>query len=174
MAKRARGTKGGEAELLFQKWLLHTGEWDRVHRVARPALVEYQPGKFFTQSHDLFNCLDFIAVRRARHLQHEDDHAVADTETWGVQVTTISPSGSGSNMSRRRKKMAGPWPRSWRISLVVHEQVPDPAHRARSLHFWRVQDYVDGVWQEAVAVPFDRAAVSKVRVKRPQKGEAPV
>jgi len=156
-----RGLKGSEAELLAQKWLQSEG-W-LVHR-ARPSSLVTLPPKFpgdkprtFCQSHDVFGCLDLIAISATRG-------------TWAWQVTSAS-SASAKSDRRRKIEAVEAWPSSWRVSLVTHERTPDPANRARSISWWRVEDYTlsgladDGgavrAWSPAIAIRFDPREVEE-------------
>lgn len=185
-----RGKGGGEAELLFSKHLAFEG-WT-YHR-ARPTYaffpsevkhgspLERGIAKLKEQilragdgpegyelrallgaaqratrdvrsvSHDLFQVFDFLAIRNG--------------QTWAVQVTTQA----GRSERRRKIEEEAEWPREWRITIASHETTPDPAHRARKKHFWRLEDYVlvrreggsqfSREWDTPLAVPFDPAAV---------------
>lgn len=151
---KARGLKSGEAELLAKKWLESLG-WS-VHRAAKTGLkritrpdgtpVLRRDGKpmVVNESHDLWGCVDLMAIRASG--------------AWALQVTTQS-----GRSERRRKIERVAWPDSWRVSLVSHEAVEDPAHRGRRKHFWRVEDFgghleevplLPRTWQEPDAIEF--------------------
>ncbi|MDI7268728.1 MAG: hypothetical protein QME96_12110 [Myxococcota bacterium] len=152
----ARGKKSSEAELLCRKWLESLG-WT-IHRAGKTSLkhitrpdgspVLRRDGKpmVVNESHDLFGCVDLLAIATERG-------------TWALQITT-----QGGRSERRRKMEPIPWPREWRVSLVSHEPTEDPAHRGRRKHFWRVEDFGRAglpvrSWLDPVAVPFSPAEV---------------
>lgn len=149
----SRGKKSTEAELLCKKWLeslgwtVHKAAKTGLKRITRPdgAPVLRRDGKpmVVNESHDIFGCVDLLAIR--------PDGA------WAVQVTT-----QAGRSERRRKVERVPWPDAWRVSLISHEATEDPANRARRKHSWRVEDfgsYLVGAprprtWQVPVAVEF--------------------
>lgn len=160
--RAARGTTGGtEAQTLFARWLKFEG-WQVAEAAKR---VKFQ-------TTDLFGCLDALAL-----LALDDEGG--DTLVWGAQVTTAAGRNASSS-ERKRKLEAVAWPSGWRISLVNHERVPDPANRARSMDYWRVQDLalVAGAapwvraWAKPVAVSFCRAAVEEAALAPKREREA--
>jgi len=130
----ARGLSGKKAEVAFEKFLIDRG-WQTERRKAVTTKVGK---KFVTFSNDLFGCIDVLGLK--------PDESNGKS-TWGAQVTTQK----GAN-ARRRKIEKIRWPASWRVSLVTHERVPDPADRRKNKSFWRISDYVGGEWKPAVAM----------------------
>ena len=154
-----RGAGGTEAQTLFARWLRHEG-W----------LVAAAGKRVKFQTSDLFGCLDALALL---------DGDGEDTIVWGAQVTTAE--GRHASSSERKKKLeAVVWPDAWRISLVNHERVPDPADRKHTLDYWRVQDLalvVGGrsgarAWEKPRAVLFSRAAVEESALAPRREREA--
>lgn len=133
----SRGLKGVAAERALERWLIANG-WT-VHRAAKAGTAQ-RGGRWFCKSNDIFGALDILAIRTAASvadrveagLPHEPRMA---PETWAIQVTT-----QNGRSERRRKLEAIGWPRSWRVSLMSHETVPDPANRVRRLHSWKGED----------------------------------
>jgi len=132
--------KGNETELLFVKWLKKEGY--TVHRAARAGFIKLPNGKSFCQSHDMFGALDILAFR--------------DDSVWAVQMTSQS-----GRSARRAKVSAIEWPPSWKVSIISHETTQDPNHRARKLHFWKVENlnYENGGWYIQPAVQFSKKEV---------------
>lgn len=149
--------KGGDAELLFEKWLA----WRRLD-YARSGIR----GKF--QRQDFFGCLDFIVIERANELSQVGSPMLS---TWAVQVTTH---GTGAVSDRRRKleKAETRFPADWRKSIVLHVRTQDPANFSKWRDHWRVQDLQDGAWLPAVAVEFDRAAVEEAWLAEKRESDA--
>lgn len=146
---KAKGKKGNEAELLVKTWLEANG-WT-VHRAAQGNLVRLPGRAPFTKSHDLFGCLDLLAIKPG-----------GIEETWAVQVTT-----QNGRTARRRKLEGVAWPVSWKVSLVSHETTEDPANRRRRSHFLKVEDYMgDARWGEPQAAPIDLEGLAKWRRSR--------
>lgn len=148
MAKRAGSKSGGELERLVEAWLQIAG-W-KTHRAAA-VLVRLPSGKSFSKSHDLFGVFDFVACRRA-----EPANLDGHPETWAIQTT------SPATRSVRRDKIAaaGPWPRSWRVSILHHLS----ARVGReTLHWFVFEDYEDGVWSEPVKVEISVKALEAYR-----------
>lgn len=143
---KPRGLVGLPAQRTFVEWL-ESEEWHVAKAASR--------SKF--QAQDLFGALDALAFRFEAQ-GHGGGGWDSGWAVWGAQVTTSTTS-TGTRSERRRKLEGVAWPPSWRISLVSHERVPDPADRVRSLNFWRVQDLRGGTWQKATAVPFDLDAL---------------
>lgn len=160
--KRSRGKKASEAELLFAKWLRLRG-WI-AHRAAATGMKKLEDGagnpirdprtgkpRFVVQSHDIWGCIDVVAFKPTG-------------DVLAAQVTTQE----GRN-ARRRKLEGLPWPADpkWRVVLVSHEAVEDPAHRARRLHFWKVERLTAGTWKLEQLVPFSPTEVeAHAREKR--------
>jgi hypothetical protein len=166
-ASGRRGTGGNRAELLFRKWLEAQG-W-LVHKAKKSVL--HLPGKHpISTSHDVWGCIDVLGV----HPLHG---------FWAAQVTTQS--GKSYRRGKLRKADAF-WPlhqtmaanlaaeydlplapvlltpvleRLLRVSIVVHEAVPQPDHRSRKWHYWVVEDRVDGSWVKRPPVQFDRKVI---------------
>lgn len=132
------GLKGSEAERLLQKWL-EADKWT-VHRAARAGFIRLPNGKGFCRSHDIYGCIDLLAIKRYEpNLQFE---------TWALQVCT-----AGGRSERRRKIEGIRWPLTWRVTLASHETTQDPADRRRVRGFWRFEDYQgDSKWSCPVAV----------------------
>lgn len=147
--------KGSEAERLVESWLQMNG-WT-THRAAATGFHRYEKKGgghgFAVKSHDLFGCIDILAFRRS--LARDED------ETWAIQVTT-----QGGRSARRRKIEPVDWPYSWRISLVSHESTPDPANRARKLHFIKAEDFEPVGWLPAEAFQIDPKAIEAFRKAR--------
>ena len=122
--------KGGAAELLVKGFLEESSFL--VHRAAAGGMTSYGKGKFFVRQNDLFGCVDLLGIRRG---------LVFTDETWAVQVTTES-----GRSKRRRKMEMVEWPISWRISIVSHETMYDPARKRGKLDFLKIQDYTGGKW----------------------------
>ncbi len=155
----AKGTGGSEAELLYHKWLL-TKEWT-VHRARTfyvplagqfigrtcPVCHRGKP-KIINQSTDIWGVFDFLAFN--------------SEDLWAVQITTPT------NRSARRRKIsnAGPFPPLMKIAVVVHETEPHPNHKARRLHFWKTEQYVDQTWQVPHLIRFDKTALTKLNLKQ--------
>lgn len=137
----ARGRKGSDAELLFEKWLAAEG-WT-YHRAAAAGFVTLPGGRKVCKSHDLFGCLDFVAFKTGR-------------DTLGVQVTTQS-----GRTARRRKIEKIDWPGDWHVAIVSHEAIPDPAHLGLRKHYWRFEYYMnDRLWEKPPrTIEFDPKAV---------------
>lgn len=149
----ARGKKGSEAERLVQLWLEREG-W-MVHRAAATGLVKLPNGRTICKSHDLFGCLDLLAIR-------------CDMDaTWGLQVTTQK------GRSARRRKIEGvtAWPSTWRIYLASHEVVPDPAKRSRRIHYVKLELYnqAEKKWLEPTTIQIDVKEIEAWRKKRDGK-----
>lgn len=161
MSKRAGSKGGAELERLVEAWLEVQG-W-KVHRAAPAGLVQLAGGGHFTRSNDLFGCFDFLACtpwERATGAPGPDE------QTWAIQAT------APDNRSPRRAKIeaAGPWPRSWRVSIVHH--VSERVGR-ETRHFFIVEDRdpFSGKWSEPAAVAVDLDALlafrsAKARAKR--------
>lgn len=160
MAKH-KGAKGGEAEKIVQAWL-ELGGW-RTHRAAKAGFTKFKRADgtdgAFNTSNDFFGCFDLLAIMPEEV-----------PETWALQVTT-----QNGRALRRTKLEAHPWPFSWRVSLVSHEAIPDPANRARRLYFLRFEELVNKSWHPARSVPIDMQAIKahreKHKKKRPKKAE---
>ena len=88
-----------------------------------------------SRSHDMFGCLDLLAIRET----NPDDGRLV----WAIQTTTAA-----GRTARRRRLEAVAWPDSWRVSVVTHEAQVDPAHRARRLHFLRVDTWIGSIRTE--------------------------
>ncbi len=140
MSKR-EGSKGGnDLEHDLETWLQMRG-WV-VHRAAAVRVGR------FSRKHDLFECLDFLAFGGPWGLR-DTKPATRTGYTWGIQATVPD------KRSARRKKVVatGPWPLSWRVSVVTHES--ERVGRD-TWHWFLVEDYdsVAGTWsaQERVRV----------------------
>lgn len=148
---KPKGLKGMDAQRLL-------GEWLRLEKwcVAMAGVR----AKF--QAQDLFGCLDALAFR----LETEGEMAAfAEWKVWGIQITTSDSRSAKSD--RRRKLEAVKWPYDWRISLVTHERVPNPANRVKSMHYWRIEDYNQGdvvkPWLKPIAVQFDYDLMCEIK-----------
>lgn len=138
--KKRRGSRGREAELLFARWLRAQG-W-LVHLAAPTGFKRLPDGRAVTSSHDIFGVFDVIAISTSPR-----------AKVWLVQITT-----QAGRSARRRKieAIADKLPRvaMVSVSLVSHERTPDPAHRGRSVHSWRVEDLGATGWLKPRAVQF--------------------
>jgi hypothetical protein len=144
--KKARGAGGQEAERIVEAWLELEG-WE-VHRAAAAgAIKDPKTGRHFVKSHDIFGCLDMVAIKPG-----------AKPDTRGVQVTTAT-----GKSARRRKIEGHRWPPTWQVLLVSHEVTEDPAHRRRLKHFLKVEEFRDGKWSEPRAVAIDKAMIDAHR-----------
>jgi hypothetical protein len=151
LSKR-KGSKGaGELERLVEAWLATTG-W-RSHRAAA-VLVRLPGGRTFSKMHDIMGVFDFIAVKPNAQQRGGDP-----LETWALQTT------APDNRGVRRKKVeaAGPWPHSWRVSILHHLS----ARVGReSLHWFMIEDYRDGEWSEPVKVQVDVNVLKEFRSEK--------
>lgn len=101
----ARPLKGSAAVKAWDTILKSEGY---TTHVARAVLVNYSPGKFFTQSNDIWNAVDVVSVHPQRGFAFD-------------QVTTIS--GQSGNLDyghvgdRKKKLDALPWP----PQMAVHQ-----------------------------------------------------
>jgi hypothetical protein len=114
------GKKSYAAENLFAGYLRKEG-W-AVHQtgVKRSGPPGRKPGN------DFFGAFDIVAFKII-------DHAVIE---WWIQVTTQE-----GRSGRRRRIDSRAWPSTWRVSLVSHETVPEPANRSLRRHFFKIEDY---------------------------------
>lgn len=152
---KAEGSRGGnDLEHLFGTWL-ETRGW-RYHR----AMAVRVPGTRFSRAHDILGCFDFLAVGGPERLQ--DPRPEKPTGySWAAQLTVPD------KRSARRKKVAaaGPWPASWRVSVVHHlsERVGRETH-----HWFAVEDYDSqaGVWGELRKVRVDMKEILEYRSNR--------
>lgn len=159
--KRAGSIVGGELERLVQAWLELCG-W-KAHRAAATGFIRTAGGRGFVRSHDLFGCFDFIAARpirpEARRLG--DIHP----ETWALQVT------APADRSRRREKIvaAGPWPASWRVSILHHTSECVIRNTMHLFHVENLSPGVDASWGKPESVGVD---VAQLRAHRSAKARA--
>jgi hypothetical protein len=119
---RRKALSGNQAELLYDKWARMNG-WRTAP--AKKVAVRIGKGKVVTKAHDHMGVWDFINL-----------HPKRGQVVFG-QITT-----QAGRAERRRKILeAGPWPTILAVSyiLVSHETTEDPAHRGRSLDWWRVE-----------------------------------
>lgn len=156
MSKRKGAKGGGELERLVEAWLQLNG-WT-THRAAA-VTVRLPGGKTFSKSHDLFGVFDFLAAKRAPSAR---DLA---PETWALQVTVPD-----KRAARRAKvEAAGPWPRTWRVSVLHHLS----ARVGRSLmHWFMVEDWNGEAWSEPVKVEVFPAALKGWRSAKKQAKDA--
>jgi len=169
-AKKPRGKKDKEAELLCEKWLAFLGlEW--VHRYRRASA-----GPNFSFSHDLFKSIDFQSIVPASFAPFDRPKTMFKRCTrnkqspgfWFIQVTT-----QGGRTARRRKIEKVDWPPFCRVDLFTHEVVADPANRRRRMGFWRVEEYAEPpvsarskhpsgrVWLDPFALALDITAIEE-------------
>lgn len=129
-------SKGNSTELLYKKWLQTKGM--KVHKAARAGFVRLG-ARSFCQSHDIFGCLDIIAITK-------------DT-TIGAQCTT----NSGRSARRKKIEAVGEWPLSWTIQLVSHETKEDPTNKRKKVHLWKIETFniPNGKWDEPIEIPFN-------------------
>ena len=134
MADR-RYLKASEAERFVQVYLESLGYL--VHRARRSGgqreipFGEVTRRMWFTESHDLFGCLDLLALSRE-----------AERSVWGVQVSTMA----GSPV-RRRKLERVAWPEVMAISLARVEIQRDPANARRDVRWICFQDLYGAEWR---------------------------
>lgn len=135
----SRTLKASEAEKFIESWLVSLGYV--VHRARRSG--SQRDGKWFTASHDLFGCLDLLAVMSA---EGNTDEWPA---LWGLQVTTAK-----GMTARRRKVESLNWPLPYiDIGMARVEAQPDPAHRGRSIRYVCIQPLISNRphWGEWIA-----------------------
>jgi len=125
---RKRGLSGTDAEREFGRWLEARGWW-----VCRAVRTRFQRQDFW----GAFDVLALFGPRSARR---------RSAIVWAAQVTTAKGA-----TARRRRIEAQDWPADWRVSLVTHERVPDPANRRRSKSYWKIQDWDGSEWSAPVA-----------------------
>ncbi len=132
--KTKTGKKGSAGELLVVGWLESQGF--TCHKAAATGMVKIGP-RWTVKSHDLFGCIDIIAIRKLPYGPTFDP-----VETWAVQVTT-----DGGRSKRRRKieALSRAWPGSWKVSIISHVTEPAASNKRgnrRNRHFMKVEDYV--------------------------------
>jgi len=121
------GAKGRKAELLVAGWLQDQGYY--VHLAAATGVVKVGK-KTFVKSHDLFGCIDIIAIRRE-----------PQSHVHFVQVTTDK---GRSKRRRKIERLAGFWPKGTSISIVSHVTEQDPTNKRRKKHFLKFEEFLPG------------------------------
>jgi hypothetical protein len=164
----SRGRKAGKAELLVKGWLEMNG-W-LVHRAAQTGYFTYETaggdeGRA-CKSHDLFGCIDLLAIKPADAPRSCQEPSV---ETWAIQVTTQA----GRSARRRKIEKVKHWPISWKVSILSHETIPDPANRSHKLHYLKKETWQHGVvtgWSDSTAFAIKAKEIDAYR--REQRREA--
>lgn len=168
-SKRSKGSKtGSELERLVQSWLQLAG-W-KTHRAAAAGLFRLPGGRAFTRSNDLFGCFDLLAHKRTEEELDKHGNVYVPQETWAIQTTAPT----GRDARRKKIQAAGPWPVSWRVSLLIHKS----ARLGRQTkHWFMIEDLVNGSWTTEQPVEVDvktleahRSAASAAKKARSVRG----
>lgn len=126
--------KAVQARLEQQGWVVHRA----LPNTGRRGLV------FYTNSNDLFGCIDLVAVHPERGL-------------WWIQCGTVS------HISSKRKDVEEvPWPKAMldgagstrlRVSVFEAAERPDDLNRRRKVHLARVHDLrSNGMWETTMVL----------------------
>lgn len=132
-----KALKGTDAENVLNR-ILHADGWD-THQARRSG--SFRAGAFFSNSNDLWNCIDLAGVRRP-------------DGCWFIQVTT-----SSGTSKRRRKLEQVDWPISdvFRISIFETKVEPDSTMPRRAQHWFRIHDLLaDGTWRVGYRLNVER------------------
>jgi hypothetical protein len=159
--------KATAAERAVETWLNSQG-WETHRAVAQ--VVRKGP-LVFSPSNDILGCVDILAVHPEQGI-------------WMVQVTCQgttddgTPNGSGTNLSRRRRKLeAVRWPLQWirisggylRVSLLETRVRLEAGSRRRREDYARIHDLTHEVaWQLTGEVVLPRAEPKPRPKKQPQ------
>ncbi len=154
MARR-EGSKGGSGlEHLVESWLQSKG-W-KTHRAAAVRVG------MRSRSCDIFGVFDLIAVGGSERLG--DPRPENPTGYTLACQTTVW---DGRSARKKKIEAAGPWPTSWRVSVVTHESVRTGR---MTVHWFLVEDYFSpsafgpaGVWTPVQRVRVDMKEILEFR-----------